>query len=574
MGDRDADLASLRAELLGPEQRKLSAIESRLDDRLARAHDLAEVLPTVLQQHAHDPDLAKALTPPVEKAITASVQRNPQPLADALFPVMGPAIRKAVAAGLAGMVESLNRTLELSVSVRSLRWRVEAWRTGRSFGEIVLSKTLLYRVEQVFLIERRSGLLLQHVRAGAVPVQDADMVSGMLTAIRDFVQDSFRVTEGDSLDSLVVGDLAIWIESGPHAVVAAVIRGAAPREYRRRLVDAVETIHLQFGAAFQSFEGDATAFAESQPTLEACLETEYRATERKSRRGPALAVAVLVIAALVYTAASWIMTSRREARYVDALRAEPGLVVLSAEHRGGRLHVRGLRDPLARDPSALLPADGPAPDRVDATWTAYHALDPAIVLTRAREMLRPPPGVDLALDAGVLSTRGEAPLVWIAETRRLAPLVAGVASFDAAAAVAERAARATTGIAAARLLFAKGTADLVPGQEEVVATIAQHLGSLDALAGAAGLAFAVEITGHADADGPPEANLPLSGARAAVVRAALSPERWPHLQVTTSGRGSNEPEAMSQNEVDNQRNRRVTIRVVRAAAPVQGSQGR
>jgi OOP family OmpA-OmpF porin len=60
---------------------------------------------------------------------------------------------------------------------------VTALRTGTSFAEVVLLNTLLYRVEQVFLIERESGLLLQHVRSAAVRTEDADMVAGMLTAI-------------------------------------------------------------------------------------------------------------------------------------------------------------------------------------------------------------------------------------------------------------------------------------------------------------------------------------------------------------------------------------------------------
>ena len=215
---------------------------SRLDDRDApRRRTSARCCRRCCCEHAHDPQLARALTPPLEEAITASVKRNPKPLADALFPVMGPAIRKAVSASLAGMVESLNRTLEQALSRRSIRWRLEAMRTGKSFAEVVLLKTLLYRVEQVFLIDRRSGLLLQHVQAGSGVVQDADMVSGMLTAIRDFVQDSFKVGEADSLEALKVGELSVWIEPGPHAIVAAVIRGSAPRDFRPTLQDAVET---------------------------------------------------------------------------------------------------------------------------------------------------------------------------------------------------------------------------------------------------------------------------------------------------------------------------------------------
>ena len=63
------------------------------------------------------------------------------------------------------MLESLNTTLEHSLSWRSLRWRLDARRTGKSFAEIVLLNTLVYRVEQVFLIHRPSGLLLQHLTA-------------------------------------------------------------------------------------------------------------------------------------------------------------------------------------------------------------------------------------------------------------------------------------------------------------------------------------------------------------------------------------------------------------------------
>ena len=48
-----------------------------------------------------------------------------------------------------------------------------------------------YQVKQDFLIHRESGLVLQHVEDGSAETRDPDLVSGMLTAIRDFVQDYF-----------------------------------------------------------------------------------------------------------------------------------------------------------------------------------------------------------------------------------------------------------------------------------------------------------------------------------------------------------------------------------------------
>ena len=294
-GERDAaeDLAAVRAIVVGPEQRAIEALRARLDDPAVQAREVAAVLPQALQLRALDAELARALAPPVEDAITASIHRNPKPLADALFPVMGPAIRKAVAASLVGMVESFNRTLEHSLSWRSLTWRVEAVRTGRSFGEVVLLHTLLFRVEQVFLIDRTTGLLLQHVQAGVAGVQDADMVSGMLTAIRDFVGDSFTVADKSSLDAFQVGDLTVWIEQGPRAIIAAVIRGTPPQALRAALQEALETIHLQLADALAAFQGDASPFEAARPELDACLRAEYRRDDKPRRLVPALVTALV-----------------------------------------------------------------------------------------------------------------------------------------------------------------------------------------------------------------------------------------------------------------------------------------
>ena len=91
-----------------------------------------------------------------------------------------------------------------------MQWRWEALRTGRPYAEIVVLRSLLYRVEQVFLIHRESGLLLQHVAARVrrrrLETKDPEMVSGMLTAIQDFVHDSVSGTEGENLETIRMGD--------------------------------------------------------------------------------------------------------------------------------------------------------------------------------------------------------------------------------------------------------------------------------------------------------------------------------------------------------------------------------
>ena len=98
-------LKELRRLLFVPEEAQVSKIQERLDDPEIHAEDVSGVLPDAIRLGAaRDDRLAQALQPTVEDAILTSVRRDPQVLVDALFPVMGPAIRKAISSALASMI--------------------------------------------------------------------------------------------------------------------------------------------------------------------------------------------------------------------------------------------------------------------------------------------------------------------------------------------------------------------------------------------------------------------------------------------------------------------------------------
>jgi outer membrane protein OmpA-like peptidoglycan-associated protein len=556
--------AELRSLLVGPEQRQLRALQTRLDDPAAQARDVSRVLPAAVELRTNDPHLKRALAPTIEDAISVSVRRNPKPLADALFPIIGPAIRKAIAATLTGMLESLNTTLEHSLSWRSLRWRLDARRTGRSFAEVVLLNTLVYRVEQVFLIHRPSGLLLQHITTRGAETQDADMVSGMLSAIRDFVQDSFSVSEEEGLQTLKVGELSVWIEQGPHALLAVVIRGTAPPALRATLQQSVEKVHAFYADVLESFDGDASKLEGARPLLEDCLRQQYRTREGGAGRSPMLrAIAAVLLLAFGVWAFFALRARSRWNGYLAALAAEPGIVLVSAGTEGGTYVVNGMRDPLARDPASLLSMHNLGPEQVVGRWQLYQALEPSLVLARAQRVLSPPATVTLRLSDGVLSASGSASAQWIDTAARLAPALPGVARFDAAP-VGETAARALFAeIQAAAPLFVKGTATFTSGGEEVLREQIDRLRALDMIGRATDRRFSVELIGQADADGAPEANLPLSEQRAARVLSMLQLQRFEHVAISSVGIGSREADPAAP-EIDKQRNRRVAFRVTPA----------
>ena len=424
------ELSELRDLLLAPEQTQLSDLQERINNPVRYAHDVSRVLPNAVTLSLNrDNKLANALMPTVQSSIAAAVRKNPQRLVDAIFPVMGPAIRKAIAAAFSEMVQSLNQTLEYSVSLTGLKWRLEALRTGKSFAEVVLSHTLLYRVEQVFLIHRETGLLLQHVKSGAATVHDADLVSGMLTAIQDFVQDSFRIERGDALESIEVGDLNVWIERGSHAVLAAVIRGNAPLELRGVLQDSLDAIHVEQLDELEAFKGDAAPFEASRPQLENCLQAQTERVTKKKLSPVLVGVPLLILLALGVWMFFSIRDSGRWNDYLGRLRAQPGLVVVSAEKSGGKYHLTGLRDPLAVDPATMLPESKIDPQDVVSRWEPYQGSHPDLVLARALRLLEPPNTVSLSVEGGELVATGYADHEWIKTARKLAQMMPSVTRF-------------------------------------------------------------------------------------------------------------------------------------------------
>ena len=118
-----AKFAELRSLIVGPEQRELSALQAQLADRAARTLEVSGVLPDAIAHRANDPHLVRALAPPIERAITASARRDPRSLADALFPVIGTAIRKALGRALASLI-----TIGSAILLAGGVWTMQALR--------------------------------------------------------------------------------------------------------------------------------------------------------------------------------------------------------------------------------------------------------------------------------------------------------------------------------------------------------------------------------------------------------------------------------------------------------------
>lgn len=331
--------------------------------------------------------LLETMRPITEAAIERSVCRDASILGGSLHPIIGPAIRQAISHAFLRMIQSVNTAVENSLSAKSIKWRAEAWRTGKSFAEIVAVRTLLFRVEQSFLIEKKGGILLHHASQNPSAAENADLISSMLSAVKEFVQDSFKTETGSGLGTITVGDTNLWIENGPQAVLALIVRGNPPESLRERMADAMTTLERAHLGPLDRFDGDTAPFESCAPILEGLLLQEKREEEAKKKISiwPYLLGLLVLIGLLAFRTIEGNLLHNRELEYLAWLRIQPGVVVGSVQHEGKQLLIEALYDPLrpvSPEQAFRFELD---PANITIRWKPYVSLDPVVALLRSKE---------------------------------------------------------------------------------------------------------------------------------------------------------------------------------------------
>jgi outer membrane protein OmpA-like peptidoglycan-associated protein len=565
----DPKLEALRSLILEEDRAAIARLKQKFDD----PRQLAEAVSSVLADAftlagARDEKLAKALAPILELAVQASIRKNPGTLVGILYPLMGSVVRKSIAESLDGTLQRMNQAFKHSFSLQGLKWRLEALRSGSSFADVVLKHTVQFRVEHVFLIHRKTGLLIEHVAAPEVTAQDPQLVSGMLSAIQDFVRDSFEGTNktgGGGIDTLRLGDLLLWCEEGPFAFLAAVIRGNPPESLHAALRETLTNIHDQYRSSLEEFEGDSANLGDLVTPLRHDLQQQER--PRETRLSPWLWILPLV---LLLLAGGWVIQRTivrlRVDAYVERLRQEPGIVVANAELRNGRWQISGLRDPLAADPAALLSQSRLSSKRVAFHWESYQALNPAIVLRRLAASLNPPPSVTLSLKGDTVQATGSVPQYWVERARTLvAALPAGSPKVDLSAlrdVQDPEFIRLRNAIQGHVISFDSNADRPARGEDATLDAVADEFHQLMRVTRRLGFSARMMISGHADAVGNETANLSLSAARAEVVRSMLKARGIAPELLTVRSAGPLEPLLAPNGKVTAAMNRRVTFTVI------------
>ncbi len=249
-------------------QAGLSVLQEEVGDPERVIQRISPVLISATDEQVRENEAAyaAAVAPVIGPAIRQQIRTARQDIIDAIYPIIGQIVGKAIAEELRELTRKIDGQLRRQLDLRSRLRLLTGRLSGVPEAEQLLRGALPYAVQHVFLIHRETGLLLRHLAISKEETEDADLISGMLTAIQDFMRDSFGDAESD-LEEITHGDQRILLEGGQYAYVAVVLEGVEPPGYGGLLRHTVSEINVQHENSLAAFSGDMAPLPDFQVPL-------------------------------------------------------------------------------------------------------------------------------------------------------------------------------------------------------------------------------------------------------------------------------------------------------------------
>ncbi|MCL4833834.1 MAG: hypothetical protein KJZ86_15435 [Caldilineaceae bacterium] len=244
----ESSLSTLQEILLGPDRDQIQLLRDDMD---------------ALRHQIGDKDaLAAAVAPILGEAIRRQIQESREEIIDALYPVIGQIVMRAVTEAMRDLARSIDEKLQAATDFQRFSRRLRSLFTGVPVSELALRESLPLLVQEIYLIHRESGLLLWHTSRTPEKSADSDLISGMLTAIREFAEQVLG-GGGERLHQIRFGNRELVLEFGRYAYVGLIIDGVAPSNLRWKAYERVYAFEKKQQQRLRHYNGEAAGLTES-----------------------------------------------------------------------------------------------------------------------------------------------------------------------------------------------------------------------------------------------------------------------------------------------------------------------
>ncbi|MEL7221706.1 MAG: cell envelope biogenesis protein OmpA, partial [Bacteroidota bacterium] len=198
--DKDK-LQQLRELLLIEDRKAIAEIQQVIETR----EDLAQRVDPIIEDHLEEleKNFPDAYIRVVQKLVDDRMRQKQDELINLIYPRLGIMVKKFINNELRLLREKVDRQIRRSPLAFVYKNR------NKSSDEILIDLHGA-TVEEVYVISHESGLLLGS--ASASETADKDMIAGMLTAIKSFVEDAFKRTD-EELRAIQYGNYEIMVQN-------------------------------------------------------------------------------------------------------------------------------------------------------------------------------------------------------------------------------------------------------------------------------------------------------------------------------------------------------------------------
>lgn len=256
------ELIRLKHLLLQDEHHTLERLENiveqhqiRIGDAQALRRSVSEIVTDALRdaERKQHRDLETAISPLVVGSIRRELRNSQDEMVEAFYPILGRLVSTYVATRFRQFVEALDDRIGNGLSGRFLLLRMKSWWSGVPYKALLLREAGSPTIIEVSVIQRRSGILIDHWRACDEDVGDAEdtnetLFGGLVAAINEFANNALQADDND-LRSFETLDSRVYLRASSSHILAVRIRGrinvAMERALDKMLLEIVENEVLE-----------------------------------------------------------------------------------------------------------------------------------------------------------------------------------------------------------------------------------------------------------------------------------------------------------------------------------------
>lgn len=164
----------------------------------------------------------------------AVIQQSKAEIIDVLGPVLGKMMKKFIASEITRIKENIEKQSKAIFSFEFLKQTIKNKMAGVSKGDAAIDQAMGGSLLQIFVIDKNSGLLIGEY--SPQNILEPDLVAGMLSAIKSFVESAFG-QENSELESLEYSSYKILLYNFNRFYFACVMEGFIDAQLRAQLQD-------------------------------------------------------------------------------------------------------------------------------------------------------------------------------------------------------------------------------------------------------------------------------------------------------------------------------------------------